>query len=156
MRILVIDDDERLARAVKRSLTGHDVSIETVPQDAIALAETADVEGVPFEAVVCDLRMPRMNGLDLLMTLRSMRVRPVLLLMSGDDDILDPSTIADVVLVKPFRVCEIVDAIRRVKLQRSRRQTRRFPRALRAMAEPRPVKATVEIPHRDQAWDAIS
>ena len=137
MRILVIDDDARLATAVQRSLTGHDVSIETDPSCAIARVETADVDGQPFDVVVCDFKMPQMSGLDVLAGLRSTREPPMLILMSGYDDVVEAAFIADRILIKPFRTSEILEAIERIKTQRSRTTTRRLRRTPSATAEVR-------------------
>lgn len=128
MRILVIDDDICLTKAVQRSLTGHEVSTETDPANGIARFEEADVDGEPFEVVVCDLKMPGLSGLEVLARLRTTREPPILLLISGDDDVVDPASVADRVINKPFRVREIIDAIERVKVQRSRTTTRRLRR----------------------------
>ena len=135
MRILVIDDDEPLARAVQRTLSGHDVSVETDASSAIARVEAAALDGEPFEVVVCDFMMPGMSGLDVLGGLRSAMERPMLILMSGYEDVVDAASVADRVLIKPFRASEIVEAIERIKAHRSRTQTRRLRRVPEATAE---------------------
>lgn len=126
MRILVIDDDMYVLRALQRSLRSHDVSIVANPLNATAMVEAADVDGEPFELVVCDHEMPGMSGLDVLARLRSGRQPPMLLLMSGDD-IDEAGAIADSVLLKPFQLGEIVDAVTRIRVRRSRAETRRLP-----------------------------
>lgn len=130
MRILVVDDDMCVLRALQRSLRCHDVSIETDPRNATAMVETADVDGEPFELVVCDHEMPGMSGLDVLAQLRSGRQPPMLVLMSGDD-VEAAGAIADSVLLKPFPLGEIVDAVTRIRVRRSRAPTRRLPHLAR-------------------------
>ena len=133
MRILVIDDDERLARAVQRSLTGHHVLIETDATRAIGRIEAAEADGERFDVVLCDFKMPGMSGLEVVGGLRARREPPMLILMSGSDDVVDSASDADRVLLKPFRTTEIVEAIDRLKAQRARTQTRRLRRIPREM-----------------------
>jgi DNA-binding response OmpR family regulator len=130
MRILAIDDDMSALRALQRSLPFHDVSIETDPSNATAIVEAADVDGEPFELVLCGT-----NGLDVLARLRAGRQPPMLLLMCCDDDLPGAGAIADSVLLKPFQLGEIVDAVTRIRVRRSRAQTRRLPRVPRATAK---------------------
>ena len=60
-RVLVIDDEPALCSIVDRLLNpDHDV---VVAFDAISALERIDAEG-PFDAVLCDLMMPRMSGMD--------------------------------------------------------------------------------------------
>jgi PAS domain S-box-containing protein len=59
--ILIIDDELALARALERILSGtHDVTIVTDPAEAAELLVEAD-----FGAVLCDVMMPRVSGIDL-------------------------------------------------------------------------------------------
>jgi PAS domain S-box-containing protein len=61
-RVLVIDDDEAVARSVARSLgTDHDVTTFTDPR--AALTELQD--GRSYDLVFCDLVMPHVNGMQL-------------------------------------------------------------------------------------------
>ena len=135
MRILVIDDDFSLGRALHRTLTDHDVSIETDSASGVARVVNADLEGDPFDAVLCDYTMPGLNGLAVLAALRSHGDPPMLILMSGYDDVVDAASIADGVLIKPFRTTEIHETIDRIKAQRSHAQTRRMRRMRETHAE---------------------
>lgn len=128
MRILVIDDDMYVLRALQRSLPFHDISIETDPSTATAIVKAADVIGEAFELVMCGT-----SRLDVLASLRSSPQPPMLLLMAGDHDVdRGARAIADAVVVKPFQLGEIVDAVTRIRVRRSRAQTRRLRRAPRA------------------------
>jgi DNA-binding response OmpR family regulator len=128
MRILVIDDDFSLGRALHRTLTDHEVMIETDSASGVARVVSADLEGDPFDVVLCDYTMPDMSGLDVLAALRSHDDPPLLILMSGDDDVVKVASVADGVLLKPFMTSEIYATIGRIKAQRSHVQTRRMRR----------------------------
>ncbi len=65
-RVLVVDDEPMLGRAVSRGLRDHDVIVVTSGADAMALFEN----GERFDVVLCDLMMPGMPGFDLYDQLR--------------------------------------------------------------------------------------
>ncbi len=60
-RVLVVDDEPLIARAVSRTLRDHDVVTTTSGVEAFELIE----RGERFDVVVCDLMMPQMTGMDL-------------------------------------------------------------------------------------------
>jgi two-component system cell cycle sensor histidine kinase/response regulator CckA len=61
-RVLVVDDDSRVLAVLSRMLDGHDVSVAQGARPAIAQLQAQ--EG-GFDAVVCDVLMPDMSGIDL-------------------------------------------------------------------------------------------
>lgn len=128
MRILVVDDDEYVARAVQRRLIDHAVVIETDPARVVGLVEGADREGTPFDLAICDATLPGKSGFDIATTLRSRVEPPIVILMSGYDDIVNAASCADAAILKPFSTSEILETIARVKAQRSRVTTRRLRR----------------------------
>jgi len=67
-RVLVIDDDARVARSIKRLLQKHEVVLETDPEAALGRLRTED-----WDVVLCDLMMPRMGGATIYRTLASER-----------------------------------------------------------------------------------
>lgn len=60
VRVLVIDDDPMIARALRRVLGEHDVTTVNAAADAIVCLE----RGERFDVILCDLAMPAMNGVD--------------------------------------------------------------------------------------------
>ncbi len=58
-RVLVIDDDSLVGRAIKRVLVGHDVTTLNSGEEAVALMQRDQ----NFDVVLCDLIMPRMSGM---------------------------------------------------------------------------------------------
>jgi CheY-like chemotaxis protein len=61
-RVLVVDDEPRMGKAMERLLSHHyRVTVVSSAQEALAA-----LPGDPrFEAILCDLMMPEMNGMDL-------------------------------------------------------------------------------------------
>ncbi|MBU1191840.1 MAG: sigma-54 dependent transcriptional regulator [Gammaproteobacteria bacterium] len=66
-RILVVDDEAKMRRLLEMALTGMGHEIVQA-EDGIAALEACDE--APFDLILTDLRMPRMDGMDLLRTLR--------------------------------------------------------------------------------------
>lgn len=132
LRILVVDDELAIARSLARTLAGHDVAIATTGAAALADALAAERSGSPFEVVLCDFRMPDHNGLEILQRLYMLRERPILLLMTGYDSVVDAAMVADDVLLKPFRTSEVLAAIARAERARAATQRIRLLRELTA------------------------
>lgn len=109
MRILVVEDDDLIARGVVAGLRAYGLTADTVPtaaQAELALAHAS------CDAVVLDRGLPDGDGLDLLARLRERgNTVPVLLLTARDavgDRIQGLQTGADDYLVKPFDLGELV------------------------------------------------
>lgn len=110
VRVLVVEDHAGLARNVARALresAGYAVDISLDGEDGLHLATTN-----PYDLILLDLMLPKMDGLGVLHSLRhkSMRV-PVLILTSRDDKETTVSLLeagADDYLTKPFDVGEMV------------------------------------------------
>lgn len=103
MHVLVVEDEERLARAIALGLTEHGLSASTAHdgQDGYRRATRGDVD-----LIVLDLMLPGMSGEDLCRRLRAEAVwTPILVLTAKDDEddevgVLDLG--ADDFLRKPF------------------------------------------------------
>lgn len=65
-RILVVDDEPLIARAIKRALGGFAVHVASDGAEALAVIE----EGPEFDVILCDLMMPRLSGADLFALVR--------------------------------------------------------------------------------------
>jgi CheY-like chemotaxis protein len=65
-RVLVVDDDELVSRALARSLREFDVVVALDARSALANIE----RGERFDVIVCDLMMPNMTGMDLYEAMR--------------------------------------------------------------------------------------
>jgi two-component system response regulator MprA len=113
MRILVVDDESAVREAVERALRldGYDVAVAGDGREAL---ETLD-ERRP-DAVVLDVLMPRIDGLELCRRLRGRGDRtPVLMLTARDavaDRVAGLDAGADDYLVKPFALEELLARLR--------------------------------------------
>lgn len=112
-KILLIEDDESVCEAICDFLTNqlHTVEVASLARDAIALLET-----FPFDAIVLDLGMPDLEGLEVLNAYRkSGGTAPVLILtgrQSLDDREIGLDSGADDYLCKPFHVRELSARLR--------------------------------------------
>jgi DNA-binding response OmpR family regulator len=127
MKILVIDDDVLVARALQRGLRDHAVTVEHDGRSAIAIVARALLDGVPFDLVICDLTMPDMSGREVLAQLRTQRDPPMLVLLSGSDTSNDTDVVADGTLMKPCRTAEILDLVAEIRDARSKARTQPIP-----------------------------
>lgn len=113
MRILLVEDDALLGDGLRAGLKQAGFGVDWV-QDGVA-ADTA-VATEPFAAVVLDLGLPRMSGLELLRRLRSRGdAVPVLILTARDavdDRIAGLDAGADDYLVKPCDLGELAARLR--------------------------------------------
>ncbi len=121
---MVVDDNPILAHAIARTLAEHDVSVETDATAALAQIVDAEVDGAPFDIVVCDARMPRKTGLEILEATRALYRPPLFVLISGEADIADAG--ADAVLLKPFTPRELRALVTCLLSARASHPTRRM------------------------------
>src|SRR5215510_1674069 len=115
-RVLVIDDDELFVKLMIHALTerGHEVEFAL---DGEAGEQMFDA--TPFDAVICDLMMPRQEGLETIRYIRQANPQVgVVAISSGlkqaaDIDILDTATRlgAHVTLRKPFKLTQLTAAV---------------------------------------------
>ena len=113
MRILVVDDDRSVRDALRRALTlaGYEVQMAEGGQQALTQAATA----VP-DAVVLDVGMPDIDGIEVCQRLRRGGNRVPVLMLTARDAIADRidglDAGADDYLVKPFDVGELKARLR--------------------------------------------
>jgi DNA-binding response OmpR family regulator len=113
VRILVVEDEAKVARALREGLEGehYDVVVARTGEDGFFR-----VNAETFDLVVLDLMLPGRDGIEILRTLRRRRLQtPVLILTARDaveDRVLGLDTGADDYLVKPFAFPELLARIR--------------------------------------------
>jgi two-component system, OmpR family, response regulator MprA len=111
-RVLVIDDDERLLKALERglSLRGFEVRLARDAGQAFSY-----VQGLWPAVIVLDIMMPMMDGLTFCQLIRQKISVPILMLTARDsvpDRVAGLEAGADDYLVKPFEFDELVARIR--------------------------------------------
>ena len=115
MRVLVAEDDRRIAEAIATSLAaaGFVTEIETDGEDVWHRGDTED-----FDAIILDLGLPTLDGLTILKRWRkSGRAVPVLILTARghwEERVEGIEAGADDYVTKPFRVEEVVARIRAI------------------------------------------
>ena len=82
-RMLIVDDEENVTNALRRSLRreGYDIQVATRPADALALLRQA-----PVDLVLSDHLMPEMTGLEFLKLVRDRHPDCVRLMLTGHAD----------------------------------------------------------------------
>ncbi len=85
--ILIVDDEPTLRRLMKRTLNAAGLSVVEAANGAEALALCREQE---FGAVISDIRMPVMDGLDLMSHLQEMAPELPVILVSGSDEVGSP------------------------------------------------------------------
>ena len=120
MRVLVVEDEQKVAQALREGLEGegYEVILEHTGEGAFFRITTET-----FDMILLDLMLPGRDGLQILTTLRDRGVKtPVLVLTARDtldDRVKGLDSGADDYLVKPFAFAEVLARIRAV-LRRGR------------------------------------
>ena len=113
-RILVVDDDERLAAVVRDGLARQGYRVEVALDGPAALAATRD--HAP-DLIVLDLMLPGLDGVEVCRQLRDMHGPPVIMLTARDavaEKIMGLESGADDYLTKPFVLAELIARVRAV------------------------------------------
>jgi len=96
VKILVVDDDPGTRNALKAGLTsfGYQVLAAADAPEALKIIESSINSVEPVEIMVTDLKMPGMNGLELIRSAKKMRSGLAAILMTayGDDHIREEVT----------------------------------------------------------------
>jgi DNA-binding response OmpR family regulator len=110
-RILIAEDEERIASFLEKGLRSHGYTTVTVADGKAAAALARDEN---FDLVVLDLGLPELDGLDALREMRSRGERiPVVILTARNDAAVEGfETGADDYVTKPFRFDELLARIR--------------------------------------------
>jgi DNA-binding response OmpR family regulator len=118
-RILLIEDDARLAEMVQSYLGGAGFHVTVAGKGAVGIALNAREA---FDAIVLDLMLPDMDGLDVCRRIRAKAATPILMLTArGDamDRVVGLELGADDYLPKPFEPRELLARLKAI-LRRSR------------------------------------
>src|SRR6478736_6307538 len=125
-RVLVVDDEENIRLVLKTLLKRHGYEVEVADSGESALAL---VDGFGPDVILTDVRMPKMNGLDLLATLKAKQNPATVIVMSayGSVDLALEAMKAGAYdyVGKPFKPDEIVLALRKAEERESLRRENR-------------------------------
>jgi DNA-binding response OmpR family regulator len=116
VRVLVVEDDDRVAAALRAALERHEMQVERVSR---GLAVPAHLAGT--DVVLLDLGLPDVDGLEVCRRIREAGDVPVIVVSARgrvDERILGLHHGADDYLVKPYDVGELVARIHAVRRRR--------------------------------------
>ena len=112
MRVLVVEDDPAVAETLRRVLTADGWNVVTAADGALGLARAC---GEHFDAVILDIMLPGLDGLEVCRRLRAASNVPILMLTARDtvpDRITGLDAGADDYMVKPFAFDELLARLR--------------------------------------------
>lgn len=112
MRVLVVEDEPELLRALEKALREEGYAVDAAPDGEEGLYKATSWE---YDAVVLDLMLPGLDGWELLRRLRQTKPTPVLILTARDavgDRVRGLDLGADDYLVKPFALTELLARLR--------------------------------------------
>jgi two-component system, OmpR family, response regulator ChvI len=118
-KITLIDDDENIVASVSLALESHGHQVKAFYDGASGLAA---LESDPPDMAILDVKMPRMDGMEVLRRLRQTSDLPVIILTSKDDEIdeiLGFNLGADDYIHKPFSQRLLIERVKAV-LRRGR------------------------------------
>lgn len=128
MRVLVIEDNPKMAAAIKQGLGEQGYAVD-VSHTGVEGEELACVE--PYDVIILDLMLPDRDGVEVCKNLRRREVKAPILMLTAlsatDDKVEGLNAGADDYLVKPFDFAELVARIRALL----RRQDQAEPTMLR-------------------------
>jgi two-component system OmpR family response regulator len=113
MRILIVEDEPKLAALLRRGLSEEGHAVDVAPDGEAALVRAGATE---YDAIVLDVMLPGLDGFEICRRLRASSVwTPVLMLTargSVEDRIAGLDTGADDYLTKPFSFAELLARLR--------------------------------------------
>jgi two-component system copper resistance phosphate regulon response regulator CusR len=113
MRILVVEDEKRIADFLSRGLESGGYTVDVAGDGTTALEM---VHATEYDLVILDLGLPDMDGMAVLKKIRTRKTSPPVLILSArdavDDRVKGLETGADDYLVKPFAYVELLARVR--------------------------------------------
>ena len=120
MRLLVVEDEKKVARFIKKGLEEEGYAVDIAPDGEEGLAMALDRV---HDLIILDVHLPKMDGLAILQELRKKKVTtPVLLLTvraAIEDKVLGLDAGADDYLTKPFAFQELLARVRALLRRRA-------------------------------------
>ena len=144
--ILIVEDDEHIARFLELELCHEGYSVSKAPDGRTGLSMACSGG---FDLIVLDIMLPGLNGLEVLRRLRKESDVPVILLTARDavaDKVSGLDLGADDYLTKPFAIEELLARVR-VLLRKNGRRPGSSDGVLTW------EKLTVNVPAHEAVWD---
>ena len=113
MRILIVEDEKKVSAFIKKGLEEETYAVDIAPdgEEGLLLGEQNQ-----YDLIILDLMLPKINGLEVLSTLRGRKIETPILLLTAKDSVEDKVTGlnqgADDYLTKPFAFSELLARIR--------------------------------------------
>jgi len=157
-KITLVDDDENIVASVSLALESHGHTVKAYYDGASGLAA---LENDPPDVAILDVKMPRMDGIEVLRRLRRTSDMPVIILTSKDeeiDEILGFNLGADDYMHKPFSQRLLIERVKAVLRRAGRGETdgTEGPSIGAADVAARAVKRgklTLDPARHDSLWD---
>lgn len=113
MRILIVEDEKKVAAFIKKGLEEETYAVDVAydGEEGLFLASESQ-----FDLIILDLMLPKLDGLEVLSKLREKKVATAILLLTAKDSVADKVTGlnkgADDYLTKPFAFSELLARVR--------------------------------------------
>lgn len=113
MRILVIEDEHKIAKAIKKGLEqqAYAVDIANDGEEGYDLASTEE-----YDLIILDLMLPKMDGVSVCKNLRGQKIQTPILMLTAksqvDDKVTGLNSGADDYLAKPFAFSELIARVK--------------------------------------------
>ena len=113
MRILIVEDEKKVSAFIKKGLEEETYAVDIAPdgEEGLLLGEQNQ-----YDLIILDLMLPKIDGLEVLSTLRGRKIETPILLLTAKDSVEDKVTGlnqgADDYLTKPFAFSELLARIR--------------------------------------------